>query len=266
MRVKHTKIGLNKNKMNLLFALLLNISLTFTGVNCSKDDRSNDPLPESRPGQLVIEWRESGGMEYYSEALYLSEDSSYYTVNDAGAISRVNFKISPQDFDNLYKVFTDNDFDRIKTYDEKVYDRGGTSIYVRWEKGKYASVSNSGMSFIKESWRKEWSACENALEDIIKKESDKNRKDYGIRFDKTMFGKEINVYIQNIAAVPKSILLAEREDDEYISRIVKLIPGKHRLAITFDKKFNSFYIDSDSSKGIIFSLKNDSLAYNFITP
>jgi len=264
MAVKHTKIRLIENKMNLFIAILLNISLSFTGFNCTKDVRSNDPLPDARPEKLVIEYREDGGMLYYSEALYISEDSSYYTVNDGGAISRVNFKLIAQEFDNLYKIFTDNNFDRIKTSEEKVYDRGGNSVYIRWGKNKYASVSNSGMSFVKDSWQKEWNKCVHGLLDIIKTQSEQSAKNYELGFDKSMFGKEILIYIKNEQVIPKSTLMAEHDYDEYITKTVKLMPGKHRLAMNFDKQYNSYNIDCDSTKGINFFLKNDSLNYKYI--
>ena len=91
-------------------------------------------------------------MRYYSEALYISEDSSYFTINDGGAISRINFILDDKELDRIYKVFTDNEFDRIQTYEEKVYDRGGNSVYLRWGNGKFNSVSSSGMNFIDKDW------------------------------------------------------------------------------------------------------------------
>jgi hypothetical protein len=253
--------------MNVFIAILLNISISFAGFGCSKEvsaDRKNDPLPDSRPERLVIEYHVDGGMRYYSEALYISEDSSYYTVNDGGAISRINFKLSPSELDKLYKFFTDNDFDRIKTYDEKVYDRGGESIYLRWGKNKYASVSNAGMTFVKESWQNEWSSCISALLDIIKTQSEKNNKEYEIRFDKTLFGSEVYLYMENEEVIPKSTLMAEHDYDDHISKIVKLMPGKHMLSFNLGKTYNSYNIDSDSTKGINFFMKNDSLAYAFV--
>ena len=42
---------------------------------------------------------------------------------------------------------------KLKTYEEKVYDRGGESISLGWGKGKYANANNSGMTFIKDSWQ-----------------------------------------------------------------------------------------------------------------
>ena len=178
MEVKHTKIELIKHKMNILLVLLVNLSVSINGISCSGKQSAgkNDPLPSLRPEKLVIEYHLDGGMRYYSEALYLSEDSSYYTVNNGGAISRVNFKLSTSELDELYNVFKDNKFDRIRIFEEKVYDRGGNTIFLRWGKGKMAAVSNSGMSFVEEGWREQWNACIKAIEDIITKQKELLKK------------------------------------------------------------------------------------------
>jgi hypothetical protein len=267
LQVKHTKIGLIENKMNIFIAILLNFSVTIAGFSCSKDiteGRKNDPLPDARPEKLVVEYHVDGGMMYYSEALYISEDSSYYTVNDGGAISRLNFMLSKAEMDKLYKIFTDNNFDRIKTFDKKVLDRGGSSVFMRWGKDKIASVSNSGMSFVKESWQKEWNACESALQDLIRGQKELNKKPYEIRFDKTMFGRDVSVYINNEQVIPNSTLMAEHDYDDHVSRTVNLIPGQNRMSFSFGKTYESYILDADSAKGINFYLKNDSLNYSYI--
>lgn len=164
--------------MNILLILFVNLSVSLSSFNCTGkvSPGKNDPLPDFRPEKLVIEYHLDGGMRYYSEALYISEDSSYFTINDAGAISRANFRMSSKELDEIYNVFTDNNFDRIKTYEVKVYDRGGSTIFLSWGKGKMASVSNSGMSFVDESWRDQWNACMKAIEDIITKQEEQLKK------------------------------------------------------------------------------------------
>jgi hypothetical protein len=266
MQVSKVNINVIKEKMNIILALLLNFSVALNGFNCTKQIQQgkNDPLPDKRPEKLVIEYHLSGGMRYYSEALYLSEDSSYYTVNDGGAISRVNFKITPQDFDNLYKIFVENKFDRIGTFEEKVYDRGGNTIFLRWDNGKMASVSNSGMTFVKDKWLNEWSLCLDAVEKIARDESAKQQKDYELRFDKSLFGNPINVYVNDKQVISnKDLTYLSSGNEVYIDKI-KLIPGKHRISISFDKKYDNIQLDADSSKGIFIFMKNDSIQYEFI--
>lgn len=249
--------------MNILIILLFNISFSFNGFFCS-NKAGYDPLPDGRPEKFVVEYHINGGMRYYSEALYISEDSSYYTVNDGGAISRINFKFNNSELDMLYKIFKDNNFDMIDTYEEKVYDRGGNSIHLRWGKGKYISVSNSGMSFIDKRWLSEWNDIVHFLEKIIAEQVDLQKKEYELMLDKTLFGKEIYIYTDSEQIVPKTTLKPENENDLFILKKAMLIPGMHRLTVNLDKHYDNLRIDSDSTKGILLKIENDTLKYDFI--
>src|SRR4030095_7908303 len=255
-----------KQKMNIIIVLLMNLSVALNGFICTKAvlEGKNDPLPDKRPEKLVIEYHVSGGMMYYSEAIYISEDSSYYTVNHSGAISRVNFKLTPEELDKLYKVFVENDFDRIKTYNEKVYDRGGETIFLRWANGKFASASNSGMTFIDDDWKKEWSACENAIEKIITMKSETGQKDFMIQLDKSTFGKEMNIYLNNKPLMTgKDPGLLSSSNEIFIIN-TKLMPGNQWLSVNREGAYDNFAVSADSSGGINIFVKNDSLKHSYI--
>ncbi len=249
--------------MNILLILFSYFLLSLSCFNCTMGFKY-DPLPESRPDKLVIEYHVNGGMRYYSEALYISEDSSYYTINDAGAISRVNFVMSANELDELYKVFSENKFDKIKTHEVQVYDRGGSNIYIQWEKTRFVSVSNSGMSFIDDAWQKEWLVCVNAIQQIIKYQSEKQLRDYELRCDKSLFGKQVNIYINNDNIVKNQDLGLLSSSNEVFIEHVKLIPGKHRLSINWDKHYDNIQINTDSTQCINIKVTNDTLRYDYI--
>jgi hypothetical protein len=257
-----------KAKMKIFIALLINLLFVTSGFICAKnsgDKRDNDRLPDSRPEKIVFRFSLSGGMMYYSEDLYISSDSCYYSVNDGGAVSKIHFNMLPAELDKLYKVFTDNDFDRIETYEEKIYDRGGESIYLSWGSGKYASVSNSGMSLIEKSWRNEWSECINALGKIVEIELSRQKKDYEVRIDKSLFGKEMYLQLNRETVIPKSTVRGESEMEAYITKTVKLMPGMQTMSVNIGNKYENVKIDTDSSRGVNIYLKNDSLfAYEYI--
>ena len=254
-----------KTKGRLLTLFTILAFMIFNAFICSKssgNDRENDPLPDKRPDRLSISLGLSGGMLYYSEDLYISSDSCYYFVNDGGAISKFYFKISSDDFDKLYKVFTDNRFDEIKTHEEMIYDRGGEFLRLSWGKGKYCEISNSGMSVIKDSWQKEWSACVNAVNEVVKTETEKQKKNYEIRIDKAFMGMSIYLYVNNQPVVPQNKPLGVSGD--YLSKIVPLTPGKHRVTFNWEQKhFTSFIVNADSSSGVLLEMKNDSLKTTF---
>lgn len=251
--------------MKFLSLTILIAAFISSGFLCAKSTGSsgNSPLPDKRPDDLHFSWSQSGGMMYYSENIFISKDSCYYKINDGGAITRVDFRMTADELDKLYSVFLENSFDEIESYEEKVYDRGGESISLSWKPGKHINVSNSGMTFIEDSWKKEWSACSNAIEKIAAEQMDAQKKPYEIKFDGSLFGKEIYMQINRDVVVPKSTLIAEREYDKEIIRTVKLSPGWHNASVTVGKLYNTVKINADSTKGLIFKWQNDSLKYEF---
>ncbi len=252
----------------MITLIVLNLFISFSGFVCSgstADERKNDPLPDSRPEKFSVSYSLGGGMLYYGESLYISADSCSYEINDGGAKSKIYFNLSAAELDALYKVFEDNHFDRIKTYEEQVYDRGGESISLSWTNGKYANISNAGMTFVKDSWETEWSNCLNALMNVLHAQLDKQKKDYEIRIDRSFFGKTMNIYIRNETIIPESTVMAESEMEHFVTKSIKLMPGAHRVSVSWDKnRFETVSINSDSSRGIDLSLINDSLKTTLI--
>ena len=106
-------------------------------------------------------------------------------------------------------------------------------------------------------------SCNNAIEKIGKEPVEKQKKDYKININKSLFGKEVYLQINRDVVIPKSMLIAERDMDSVITRIVKLAPGKHRGSLQIGKSYSTFVINADSTKAINFSFVNDSLRYNF---
>lgn len=252
--------------MKIFIVLLFNLVFAATGFICAKntESSSNSPLPSTRPADIVFRYHVDGGMMYYSEELFISGDSCYYKINDGGAESKIYFRMTAAQLDKLYGVFRENRFDEIETYEEKVYDRGGNSISLSWGRSKYCNVSSSGMTFIDKSWNSEWSACLSAIDKIIAEEVPRQKKDFEIRLDKTLFSKEIYLQVNREVVIPKSTLMSETIMDKFISRIVKLSPGMHRLSMSLDNKYETLNISADSSKGIIFIFNDSTLTHTYI--
>jgi len=249
--------------MNTIAVIILNLAFLFNGFICNeavKEGKENDPLPSARPEKFTVSYYLGGGMVYYGENLYISSDSCTYEINDGGAKSKIYFTLSADELDKLYKVFKDNDFHRIKTYDQEVYDRGGESISLSWGNGKYANISDGGMTFIKENWCSEWAACLDAVKNIITAQMDKQRKDYEIKFDKSFSGKKINLGSEHQTFFSGDAPVEGNYNVDYVFKPVKFIPGIHMLQLNWDgKHYESFSVNTDSTKGVILSLKNDSL-------
>lgn len=251
--------------MKFLSLAILIAAFISSGFLCAKSTGSSDnsPLPDKRPDDMYFSYTLDGGMMYYSENIFISKDSCFYKIGDGGAVTRANFRLTPGELDKLYSIFKENNFDEIESYEEKVYDRGGESISLSWKTGKHVNVSNSGMNFIKDSWKQEWSACSNAMEKIAAEHMEAQKKPYEIKFDGSLFGKEIYMQINRDVVVPKSTLMAEHDFDKDITRSIKLSPGSHNSSVTVGKFHSTIKINADSTKGLLLKWQNDSLRYEF---
>ena len=98
----------------------------------------------------------------------------------------------------------------------------------------------------------------------LAKGTEKQKKDYGIKIDKSLFGKTMSVYIRHIEIIRESTLMSENGMDSSITKITKLLPGSYKMSVSFDKKYTVIPVTPDSSKGINLFLKNDSLVYSYI--
>ena len=139
---------------------LLLSSVVFLGF-CAPAPASR--LPDARPADFEIAYSKGGGMVPYGDGLRLSAAGGTYTLFNHGIQIRVDFAVRPDDLDRFYRLLKENRFDRIETENQKVYDRGGTSLQVT-AAGQVYNVADSGMSFVKEPWRKQFDAVASALE------------------------------------------------------------------------------------------------------
>jgi len=256
-----------KINMNMTAIILMNLFLFLSGFTCSdgsgQSGEHNDPLPDKRPDKMTISYGISGGMRYFSHNTFISADSCISETNDEGTISKIHFKLTPDELDKLWTVFVENKFWKIKTREEMIYDRGGESIQINWGSGKSAGVSDAGMQLVIDSWQKEWSECIAAISAIETAQVNKLQKDYEIRIDKSFFGKKVFINVQDKVIVSQEKVLESQ--DEYITNSVKLTPGAHRLSLGWDQKnFRNLTISPDSSKGITLSLDKDSVKTTFI--
>lgn len=154
-----------KTIMKTIFLLFLAIT---AGCNIQGQ---NSGLPDQRPADLKLYYHFDGGMVYHFEDLTLSADSCLYIVNEGGKKREKRFSLTPKEMEALYSILRDNRFDRIRSKTESgVYDRGGESIRIEWDKGRrQVGVSNAQMTFVEKAWIKEWNAVLTYVLDLIKK-------------------------------------------------------------------------------------------------
>jgi hypothetical protein len=123
-------------------------------------------LPETRPDDFYVRTYAGGGMTPEGYTLVLSAEESEYTAWVNGVDFTVQFQTPAERLDALYQVLREQQFDRIQTYEELVYDRNGASIQVRANQQNY-DVSDGGMSFIEEGWQANYETVWQAINDAV---------------------------------------------------------------------------------------------------
>lgn len=112
-------------------------------------------LPNTRPQDFQITVSEDGGMLPYSRNVTLNGTQSEDETFIDGFNVMILFQTGVMELDTVYEVVQDNHFTQIRTREEEVYDRGGSSIGVRLD-NDYYDVADSGMSFVRASWQEEY--------------------------------------------------------------------------------------------------------------
>jgi len=123
-------------------------------------------LPAKRPSNFQITITTTGGMIPAGATLFLSSGKSYLEIEIKGKKRITPFIVNSFELDALYKIFRDNNFLSIGIRQERIYDRGGTTINIRCGK-LYATKSNSGFHIIKKGSQKQYKTILNAVEKLI---------------------------------------------------------------------------------------------------
>ena len=134
------------------------------------------------------------------------------------------FNVSPEELDKLYKIFYENDFGKIKTFEKKVYDRGGNTVSISW-KGERISKSNSGISFIEKEWQEEYGDVVSAIRKLVDSKTNELKINFTLKLDTSIINPD---KITNITIDADFTYYSARDGiKETIS--LNLLPGEHNV-------------------------------------
>jgi hypothetical protein len=205
--------------------ILSTILFGLVAAKCSNAG-NNDNLPKD----FRVTLHDGGGMSRQGANYFLSLDSSYAEMWESDAKTKIYFKASMKELKKLYKVIQDNSFHAIETYEEMVYDRGGTTIDVRADGDSY-QIRNGGMTFIKENWRNEWQAVEDEIRGIVASHLKKMEKVITIKFADS-FMDEDKIVNFNMG----DYVYMSARDGWQNSVTVTMLPGEHYAYFTMMNK------------------------------
>lgn len=151
-------------------------------------------LPEN-PKSIVIEWHEGGGMLPEGQDIYISKDSSYYSLWQNQRHQKMYFTTSDEELKSLYQIFVEHDFSNIRLIEEQeVYDRGGTSIRLVAD-GKNYNKNNSGMTFLHENDVDAYFEIETAVYDFAMLKIEDQKINLEISIDQSVLNCPYSLYL-----------------------------------------------------------------------
>ncbi|MFC2092314.1 hypothetical protein ACFLSV_00300 [Bacteroidota bacterium] len=210
--------------------------LMITALNFYSCSTFSQILPEKRPDDVVFFYSESGGMLSVGKNYIISADSSFTNYYMYDARNKIHFNASPEEVDELYNIFYKNDFDKIKTFEEMVYDRGGNKVSISW-KGEKIYKSNTGISFIEKEWQEEYRVILSAIGKLVALKINKLKINFTLKIDTSI----INLDKITKIIIDDDITYYSSKDGIKDSINLNLIPGEHNVRVSVTNKEETDY-------------------------
>lgn len=184
-------------------------------------------LPENIE-TISISWSYGGGMMYFFEDIEINQNTCNYVVDRGGVEQKVSFEITDKQINELFKVFRDNSFDKITTYEEMVLDRGGSSIELNIN-GKNYRVSNAGLNFVKDKYVENYNAIEETILSLVYAEVENQKQEVKITIDSSIIATDYSVtlYVNDI------IYYMESDDLIAPTMTLNLLNDNNSFVITY---------------------------------
>lgn len=244
--------------MNLKKILLAAIIVsTFPLAGCTGSQNKKNSTPED----FYVKVEFHAGMLPDYEMYFISKDSCVYEVRKGFrgqdlTENRFMFQLTQSELNDIYNIVLLNDVGSIQTYQEEVYDRGGSTIHVR-EKNKTTNVSNSGMTFIQKNSIENYNNIINAVKNITKQKLDAQKRTVTLFIDVSILNSGM---IVNITFGGKSFMSAAGEVKEKID--VEVLDGQHSGSIILlltdtevtDRVYTNAYFEIDTREKLSYTL------------
>jgi hypothetical protein len=243
---------------NYFFLLII-----YSGISCNASK-----LPVQMPVDLKIELYDGGGMMDISESIYISAESSYIEYNHYRAINKVYIPVSKKELEQLYRTFVENKFDHISTYESETYDRGGTTIYLRW-KDNDIDISNSGSTYIENSDEDNYNNIVDSIYKLVNSKVEIQKQNLSIVLDKNI--TDLNKIISY--SIDESLSYNSERDGIIAKNEIKILKGEHHLEMYLTNNTQPSYnrknhaslhskINIDEKHAFLYlSFENDSIKY-----
>lgn len=236
------------------------ISVLSLFSQCTQSQDTVRNLPAQLPANLTISLYQGGGMLPQSSGVYISADSCYMEYFYNQARNKIYFTLDKTELQDLYQVFVKNQFHRIKTYEEEVYDRGGTNLSLSFDT-QYVNKSDGGMTFIQKNWQEAYSICLSAVWQIAIRKTEAQKKDIRIVLDPSILQSG---YVISLSIEDSNFNYYSEEQGIKSEIPSRLFPGQHQVSINLIENTEpSYQRKSVTSEFFVFEVKKDTRGLRF---
>jgi hypothetical protein len=221
--------------MELKTLSLRKIFLLITGSFLLLSGCSESNLPEEHPKDVVIIYKEDGGMLDVGKTIYLSKDSNYVIFRNYGTDNKIYLMFGDSDLDRLYDVFRENNFPNIGVRTEEgVGDRGGSSVSISFG-GKTISKSNSGTFFVENSSEKLYLNVTDAINKLVDDFLELMKRNFKIELDTTLIGENRTLQFN----INSDYSYNSEKEGRRESILLSILDGPNVFSLTMNEKNTS---------------------------
>ncbi len=216
----------------LLFTFIISTTLI---TSCKVFKKNGNTTLPNKPKKIEIAWEYNRGMIGGYESIYLSNDSCNYKIRRRGLDQFVNFDIPDENLLKLYKTFTENAFPLIQTEKMQVYDRGGSKITLTVD-GVSKTVNNSGMYFVKEEFKNQYTNIEKQIKLVAFDAINQLKKEVTIDLSDELKNSPYYLYLY----VNDEEKYNELNDGQFSPLTIKLFNQNNIFKVTLMEKGSTF--------------------------
>lgn len=249
----------------LSLALTLGTPLVLPALTPVARAEGNE-LPEKRPDDAVFSLEWGGGMSGAHGALELgAKGGTSTTGNHAGHTpdATVKFAVTPAELDALWKTLRENRLWEMPAKPAQVYDKGTTTVTVKWGKDGLCSFSD-GQNSLTEEAAERFGKIVSALSAIEGKAVRAAEVDVLLVLDEA-FAKTKHVVGHVLGRSTHPIIKSPEEEDWSVHQalertVLRVLPGKIRLSGSADgKRLEPVTIDTADGRAFRLSVEGEKL-------
>ncbi|CAF3783389.1 unnamed protein product [Rotaria sp. Silwood1] len=225
--------------------------------------QNNYYFSDGNPPDLKVTYTTTSPLLNSAETIFLSRDSCYYETIFQDVTNRFTFFITSKSMDELYAVLLKYEVNKItsKTLSRAVPERMGDNLSLNW--GEYSSIliTNSGNYILDDKWLVNWKKIVKNICKYVKEQQDNRIRNFTVKFDESMSGKKIAMYLNNEFLYDNT--LPEINIENFFVTLAA-VPGQYYLKVIVGEGGApvEFKMDIDEGTEVSFSFKGNSIQKN----